>query len=206
MRACKARSNRNPSLHRKHVLSGLRIAHPVPSNNHYHPAMPSPTLSRRTFLLSAAALAASSSLACAADDPAALITAIYQRAAAGKGDSGGQFVWLRARSRPRWLSASLIRLWAEADAKVQPGDMGPPGFDPVTSSQDPLVRAFKVAVEKQDAKTATVAATFRSHNAKSITVRYDLLRERGAWKIDDIRGSVDGKAWSVRQMLRDFNG
>ena len=53
--------------------------------------MPPHTLSRRTLLLSAA-LAASPSLAFAADDPAALITAIYKRAAAGKGDSGGQFV------------------------------------------------------------------------------------------------------------------
>ena len=165
--------------------------------------MPPHTLSRRTLLLSAA-LAASPSLAFAADDPAALITAIYKRAAAGKGDSGGQFVWLRTKSRPRWLSASLIKLWAAADAKVAPGDMGPPGFDPVTNSQDPMVRAFAVKVEKADGKTATVAATFRSHNAKSITVRYDLLRERGAWKIDDIRGTVDGQAWSVRQMLRDF--
>ena len=160
------------------------------------------TLSRRMVLLAGVALAASPALASAADSPAALITAIYQRAAAGKGDSGGQFVWLNARSRPRWLSASLVRLWAEADAKVQPGDEGPPGFDPVTNSQDPLVRAFTVATEKQDGKTATVAATFRSHNNESLTVRYDLVRERGAWKIDDIRGTVDGKEWSIRRLLR----
>jgi hypothetical protein len=162
------------------------------------------TLSRRTLLLSAAALAASPSLAFAADDPAALITAIYKRAAAGKGDSGGQFMWLRARSRPRWLSAPLIKLWAEADSKVEKGDMGPPGFDPVSNSQDPLVRTPTVKVEKQDGQSATVAATFRSHNAKSITVRYDLVRERGAWKIDDIRGDVDGQEWAMRKMLRDF--
>ena len=82
--------------------------------------------------------------------------------------------------------------------------MGPPGFDPVSNSQDPLVRAPKVAVEKQDDKSAIVAATFRSYNDKSITVRYDLVRERGAWKIDDIRGTVDGEEWSVRKMMRDF--
>jgi hypothetical protein len=112
-------------------------------------------------------------------------------------------VWLHARSRPRWLSASLIRLWAAADAKVAPGDMGPPGFDPVSNSQDPMVRAPTVAVEKEDGRTATVAATFRSHNRKSITVRYDLVRERGAWKIDDIRGTVDGTEWSIRKLLRE---
>src|SRR5262245_57378734 len=96
-------------------------------------------LSRRTFLLSFIALAASPSLTFAQRSPAALITAIYKRAAAGKGDSGGQFVWLAAKSRPRYLTASLTKLWNETDKKVQPGDMGPPGFDPVSNSQDPLV-------------------------------------------------------------------
>jgi hypothetical protein len=81
--------------------------------------------------------------------------------------------------------------------------MGPPGFDPVSNSQDPLVRAPRVAVEKQDGRTATVAATFRSHDNESDTVRYDLVRERGAWKIDDIRGTVDGKEWSLRKLLRE---
>jgi hypothetical protein len=161
------------------------------------------TLSRRTFLLSATALAASPSAASAADGPDALIAAIYKSAAAGKGDSGGQFVWLRAKSRPRWLSASLTKLWNAADAKVALGDMGPPGFDPVTNSQDPLVRAFAIKVEKKDSQRATVAATFRSHNSESVTVRYDLVRERGAWKIDDIRGTVEGKEWSIRKLLHE---
>jgi hypothetical protein len=170
--------------------------------------MVSPTLSRRTLLLCATTLAASASLASAASDPAALITAIYKRASAGKGDSGGQFVWLRAKSRPRWLSASLVRLWAEADAKVAPGDEGPPGFDPVTNSQDPMVRAFAVVVERQDGGSATVAATFGAKKGglrgqPTETVRYDLVRERGVWKIDDIRGTVDGKAWSIRKLLRE---
>ena len=34
-------------------------------------------------------------------------------------------------------------------------------------------------------------------------MRYDLVRERGAWKIDDIRGTVDGKEWSIRKLLRE---
>lgn len=162
--------------------------------------------SRRALLLAAAALAASTALApppaYAADGPEAPIAAIYKRAAAGKGDSGGQFVWLQPKSRPRYLSAALTKLWNAADAKVEQGDAGPPGFDPISSSQDPLVRAPAVKVETQDGDRATVVATFRSHNREPVTVRYDMVRERGAWKIDDIRGSVGGKAWSIRQVLR----
>lgn len=48
-----------------------------------------------------------------------------------------------------------------------------------------------------------IAATFRTHNNERMTVRYDLLRERGTWKIDDIRGTVDGKEWSIRKLLRE---
>jgi len=35
-------------------------------------------------------------------------------------------------------------------------------------------------------------------------VRYDFVREPGGWKIDDFRGAVDGKPWSVRQLLVNY--
>jgi hypothetical protein len=28
----------------------------------------------------------------------------------------------------------------------------------------------------------------------------------GRWKIDEIRGTTDGKEWSIRAMLKHFNG
>ena len=33
------------------------------------------------------------------------------------------------------------------------------------------------------------------------TMRYDFVRDAGQWKIDDIKGSADGRPWSVRRML-----
>jgi len=32
-------------------------------------------------------------------------------------------------------------------------------------------------------------------------IRYDFVHETGGWKIDDIKGSSDGDAWSIRTML-----
>jgi hypothetical protein len=32
-------------------------------------------------------------------------------------------------------------------------------------------------------------------------LRYDLVRDGGHWKIDDIRGANDGKPWSMRAKL-----
>lgn len=142
-------------------------------------------------------------------DPAAIVTGIYKKASAGKGDSGGQFLWLKAKDRTRSMSKSLSALWAKADKHEKPGELGAIEFDPVTNSQDPSVRSFAVKTEKQDDNTATVATTFGAqpgHVRKqpTDTVRYDFVREDGRWKIDDIRGEVEKTPWSVRKMLTEF--
>ncbi len=150
--------------------------------------------------------------ATADDSPAAPIRAIYTQAAAGNGDTGGNFVWDDAKDRPRYLSKSLTALWAKSDARIEPGYAGPIDFDPITNSQDPQVYGFAITIEKQDAQRATVLATFeysKPPQARKITtVTYDLVREDGAWKIDDIRGAATGNGWrwSVRQHLANFKG
>jgi hypothetical protein len=78
-----------------------------------------------------------------ANDPAAIVTAIYTRAAKGKGDSGGGFVTGSKMAKAQYLSKSLIELWARADKHTPKGDVGPIDFDPVTNSQEPDVKSFK---------------------------------------------------------------
>ena len=79
-------------------------------------------LSGATGLLAAAALPYS---ALAADDPAGILTAIYTRVANGKGDGGGTFVIQAKAARTKYLSNSLVALWAKADARTRKGDGGP---------------------------------------------------------------------------------
>jgi uncharacterized protein YecT (DUF1311 family) len=138
-------------------------------------------------------------------DPAGIVTAIYQRAANGKGDSGGQFLWADKAARPKFFSNAMVALWAQAEAKTE-GDGGPIDFDPVTNSQDPDIKSFKVTTEKQTAATATASATMLDRDgprkfSADETVHYDFVWEDGQWKIDDIRGEMEGTPWSVRQML-----
>jgi hypothetical protein len=168
-------------------------------------------VTRRALILSGAAVLLASILprhAGAADDPAGILTAIYTRAAKGKGDGGGTFVIQKA-ARTKYLSNALVALWAKADARTKKGDSGPVDFDPVTNSQDPDVKSFKVAAEKQGADKATIAVTIESHqreartNAADKTIRYDFVQEAGQWKIDDIKGAVDDSPWSVRALLVD---
>ena len=98
-----------------------------------------------------------------ADDPAGIITGIYTRAAQGKGDAGGNFVVGNKVARSKYLSKSLAALWAKADARTRKGDVGPIDFDPVTNSQDPDVKSFKVTAEKQEGDKATIAVTIEGH-------------------------------------------
>jgi hypothetical protein len=141
----------------------------------------------------------------AANDPVAIVTAIYTRAAKGKGDGGGGFVYENKAAKAKYLSKSLIALWAKADAHTAKGDVGPIDFDPVSNSQDPDIKSFKVNAEKLEADKATVAVTLVSghgpRKAGDDVVRYDFVREVNAWKIDDIKGKADGEPWSVRDML-----
>ena len=170
-------------------------------------------VTRRDLILSGAAALLATVLprhAAAADDPAGVLTAIYTSVAKGKGNGGGAFVIENKAAKAKYLSKSLIALWAKADARTRKGDGGPIGFDPVTNSQDPDVKSFKVAAEKQGADKATVAVTIESHqrdarvNPTDKTIRYDFVHEAGQWKIDDIKGAVDGSPWSVRALLVDL--
>jgi hypothetical protein len=147
--------------------------------------------------------------ALAADDPAGILTAVYTRVAKGKGDGGGTFVFENKAAKAKYLSKSLIALWAKADARTRKGEGGPVDFDPVTNSQDPDVKSFKVVGEKQEADKAVIAVTIDSHQGPppkpaDRTIRYDFVREADGWKIDEIKGAVDGAAWSLRAMLTDF--
>jgi hypothetical protein len=145
--------------------------------------------------------------ALAADDPAGILTAIYARAAKGKGDGGGGFVTATKAAKAKYLSKGLVALWAKADAHTPKGDVGPVDFDPVTNSQEPDVKSFKLATETSDADRVTIAVTIAGTTAREkpadAVVRYSFLREANVWKIDDISSASDGEPWSLRGMLAE---
>jgi Protein of unknown function (DUF3828) len=170
-------------------------------------------LNRRTLVLTGliGMLAASNRRSARAEppanDPVAIVSAIYTRAAKGKGDGGGGFVIENKAAKAKYLSKSLIELWAKADAHTPKGDVGPVDFDPVTNSQDPDVKSFKVDAEKLEAGKAVIAVTITGRNTPprkgaDQVVRYEFVREADKWKID-IKGASDGEQWSIRAMLAD---
>ncbi|MGJ5020104.1 DUF3828 domain-containing protein [Bradyrhizobium sp. SZCCHNS3002] len=169
-------------------------------------------IDRRFLLLGLAGVLAASPLhaqASSSNEPVGIMTAIYTRVAKGKGEDGGTFIIEDKAARAKYLSKSLAAQWARMDARTPKGEVGAIDFDPVTNSQDPDVASFKVTPEMQDGDKATVAVSIRGHRTErkeqaDDIIRYDLVREAGQWKIDDIRGAVDGKPWSIRAMLAEF--
>jgi hypothetical protein len=142
-----------------------------------------------------------------ANDPVAIINAIYTHAAKGKGDGGGAFIIENDAAKAKYLSKSLVALWARADAHTPKGDVGPIDFDPVTNSQDPDVKSFKVVAEKLEADKAVIAVTITGRTARAKpsddVVRYNFLRDDGKWKIDDISSTIDGEVWSIHDILSE---
>lgn len=138
-------------------------------------------------------------------DPPGIINSIYERVVKDNGEADGSFVIQDKAVRAKYLSKSLVALWAKSDAHTPEGDIVI-DFDPVTNSQDPSVKSFTVTTEKLDSGTAAIAVKMTTgyaqpRNPADDVVRYDFVRDGGHWKIDDIRGAVDGKPWSLRALL-----
>ena len=145
----------------------------------------------------------------AASDPVGIVTEVYTRVAKGKGDQGGSFVVDTKVAKAKYLSKPLVALWAKADGATPKDEVGAIDFDPVTNSQDPDVKSFTLATEKLDGDKATIAVTLAGHHAERTNpadqvIRYEFVQEGDKWKIDDIKGAVDGKPWSLRALLTQY--
>ena len=132
-------------------------------------------------------------------DPAQFIESIYREAVAGTEPN-----WMEPAPQRLYLSKSLNALWRKTDPRIVPGDEGPIDFDMIADTNGLSLKGFSLAVERRTASTATIAVTLaydeEKPRPKPSVVRYDLIREGGSWKIDNIRG----RDWSARHMLARF--
>jgi hypothetical protein len=116
--------------------------------------------------------------------------------------------WLDVARRREWFSHGLTTLWAKSDVRAhETGDgLNPVDFDVATNSQGMEVKSFIVKTVSQDASHASVVAKLVPNNwvrksKRENKIRYDLVREQGRWKIDDIHSVIEPNAWSLRAIL-----
>lgn len=140
---------------------------------------------------------AAAASAIAAQEPVAIMSAIYRQTI--KEDSSG---WLEPQERRKYLSKSLLALWAKSDAKKAPeGELGAIDFDLTADTNGLTLKSFVPKLQKQTADAATVAVELDYQKpyvrqGRAI-VTYEFVREDGLWKIDNIHTTK----WSVRDLL-----
>ena len=186
-------------IDRRRLVGLLGLAALAPVSAWAQTAAPKPTAPAPTAPAPAAA-------AKPAADPKAFVDELYKKITAGKGDSGGQPLWLDPKVRPKTFSKSLVAAWKKAEAAVPKGEVGPLDFDPFTSSQDPLVKKVATTLLSSAGGKAEVEAKIYSPEAITadtpVVLHFLLIQEGGAWKIDDIVDQSPSNGWK----LRDFMG
>ena len=123
------------------------------------------------------------------------------RQLAGSGGAALPTPW-QTPHRDKLMSKGLAALFARDELyQEEAGEMGHVGADPFLSGQDGEIKNLKVTVTEKPANgKALVTAAFRSFG-QPVSVRFRMVEENGAWKIDDIVNRVDGKDYPIRAEL-----
>ncbi len=153
----------------------------------------------RTILAMVLLLAAAPAFA-QQEGPDAFVTRVYATQFPG-GESIGPSVIGKDLRKLYFTSAVVAAIKRDEDKSEAAGEMGAIDFDPISNSQDPQVKDVKVRIESQDGDRATVVANFANGGSSREEITYDLIIQGNGWKIVDIRSSVAGSEWSLRQML-----
>lgn len=107
----------------------------------------------------------------------------------------------RPPHRDKLMSRSLAALFARDDLyQEESGDMGQIGADPFLNGQHGEIKKLSFDTIPVAAGKATVVANFRSFG-KPVAVQFQMLRENGGWRIDDIVNSFEGQRYSIREAL-----
>lgn len=129
--------------------------------------------------------------------PRALLEHLYRRAVANHTPQ-----WLDRQERETYLSRDLVALWKQVDAAVEGGNHDAIlDADPVAATNGLTLKTYRIVLAKLGAQSVTARVTVGyAEKAPARLVIYDLVREGGRWRINEIRGT----SWSLRTTLRAF--
>ena len=89
----------------------------------------------------------------------------------------------------------------DADAKTTPkGDAGTIDWDVFVDGNDWALTKLRVTLVSRTDKRAQVRAVFRNHG-KPRDMLFDLVHERGRWRIDELRQTQPGGRWTMSKIL-----
>lgn len=119
-------------------------------------------------------------------------------------DGKGGGVLVDDKLRTRFFATDLAAaIKKDFDDSAKNDEVGAIDFDPVTDSQDPVVKDLKFDVVSSAGDKAQVKASFDRGEPKRAEIFYDLVRQAGQWHVANIstKGGSD-EAWSLRELLQ----
>ena len=99
------------------------------------------------------------------------------------------------------LSARLKGLVDEYDRKASPDEVGALDFDPFIAAQDYVLKDFSIKSQAITGDTATVVVEFMNFDYWT-ELTYSLVRENGAWRVDDIESKDAEYPWVLSELLK----
>jgi hypothetical protein len=118
-------------------------------------------------------------------------------------DGKGAGVLADDKLRTRFFAPDLAAaIKKDFDDSAKADEVGAIDFDPITDSQDPVVKELKFDVVSSATDKAQVKASFNRGEAKRAEIFYDLVRQAGQWHVSNVstKGAAD-EAWSLRELL-----
>lgn len=124
-------------------------------------------------------------------DPVSLIKAIYETYTADNDNPG----------LPRIYSKRLQALIDKDEKETPEGMVGRIDWDVFVDGQDWKLTELKIALVSKSADKAQVRATFKNFDQSS-NMLFDLVREDGRWRIDDVTKTIPPR-WTMSKILLD---
>jgi Protein of unknown function (DUF3828) len=123
--------------------------------------------------------------------PDALLQAFYGRYMAADGDMGDDGAF---------FSSGLNALYAADAAATPEGEMGALDFDPFIDGQDWDITDLQVGAAGIAGDYASADVTFKNFGDER-TLSYDLVKEDGGWKIDDVASTTEGNEYRLSEIF-----
>lgn len=134
-------------------------------------------------------------------EPRDIVDAIYKTAAVDV-RKAGQSPFESRTVREKYFSKGFdVAITAAETRAAHEGD-ALLGFDPISASPGAELKKVTLKTDLLELGKAVVSASFLNHGQPTV-VSYDFVKDEGGWKIDDIKGTTEKEAWSVRKILKN---
>ena len=135
------------------------------------------------------------------EEPRDVVAALYKLAVTEAKKAKPLSPFYDPKAREKYFSKSFDLLVTTSETKAAHDGAAALDFDPISASQAAELQKVTLKPALLELNKAVVSATFLNHKLPTV-VTYDFVKEDGGWKINDIKGTTEKEAWSVRKILR----